>query len=352
MESSVMSKFRIKRIIFILFFLLIFGIATAQDKSIRIVFWNVENLFDTRDDSLTNDDEFLPDSERNWDNYRFYAKLNNIYKVIMGIGGWEPPAIIGLCEVENRFVLNQLIYETPLKKFEYRVVHYESPDRRGIDVGLLYRKSDFNVDTSLKIPIHFPFDPDSKTRDILCVKGRTTTGDTLHLFVNHWPSRYGGYLNTQPKRNFVAEILKTHTDSLLKINSTSSIIILGDFNDDPTDASLSVHLDVRSDTIIKTSSALYNLMTLSPVYGDEGTLKYQESWNVFDQIIVSGNLFWGNSNPRVSKGGGMVFNAEFLFEQDEKYLGRKPFRTYQGFKYNGGFSDHLPVYVDLMLSDD
>ncbi|MEZ5083825.1 MAG: hypothetical protein R2750_10305 [Bacteroidales bacterium] len=143
------------------------------------MFYNVENLFDTKDDSLTNDNEFLPESDRHWDNHKFYTKLNRIYKVIIGVGEWEPPAIVGLCEIENRYVLNKLVYDTPLKTFNYKIVHYESPDERGIDVAMIYRPDIFSVDTSVAINISFPFDPESRTRDILYVRGRL--GQRIHF---------------------------------------------------------------------------------------------------------------------------------------------------------------------------
>ncbi len=173
---------------------------TCQESHFRVMFYNVENLFDTKDDSLTSDEEFLPDGDRHWNTNKFYKKLNNIYKVILGVGEWNPPAIVALCEIENRFVLNQLVYQTPLKKFDYKVVHFESPDRRGIDVAMLYRKELFHVDTAFPIQINFPFDENSKTRDILYVKGSFDKKDTIHFFINHWPSRYGGYMQTKPKR--------------------------------------------------------------------------------------------------------------------------------------------------------
>ncbi|MBN2173576.1 MAG: endonuclease [Bacteroidales bacterium] len=326
------------------------NITFGQNNKLRVVFWNLENLFDTRDDTLKLDNEFLPESKRHWDNHRFYKKLNNTYKVIIGIGEWDPPAMIGLCEVENRYVLNQLIYETPLKNFNYGIVHYESPDRRGIDVAFLYRKSIFTIDTSLAVSIRFPFDPGSRTRDILYIRGRIITGDTLHLYVNHWPSRYGGYLETKPKRNFVAEILKSHTDSLFRFNPSAKIIVMGDFNDDPTDESISQYLMTFADTLGMRTDALYNLMALNKSDNFEGTLKYQQDWNTFDQFIVSGSLMYGSS-LLISNKKASIFHPGYLLEPDDKFLGSKPFRTYSGFKYNGGFSDHLPVYLDLIYND-
>jgi len=308
------------------------------------MFYNVENLFDTKNDSLINDDEFTPDGERNWNDHRFYQKLNNIYKVILGVGEWNPAAIVALCEIENRFVLNQLVYETPLEKFDYKVVHFDSPDQRGIDVGLLFRNGLFTKDTAYPIPIKFPDNPESKTRDILYVKGSFDQKDTIHLFVNHWPSRYGGYLETKPKREFVASVLKSVTDSLFFINPASKIVIMGDFNDGPFEDSFINHLQSKNDSINYTGSDLVNLMA----FCNRGTLKYKGDWDFFDQVIVSGAMLKGKGYQVQNKKAN-IFAPDFLMQEDEKYLGEKPFRTYNGFKYQGGFSDHLPVYIDVQL---
>ncbi len=223
---------------FVIFFI-IEGNAQKTDSSndqvqkFRVAFYNTENLFDIYNDSLTNDDEFTPEGFRHWDNYRFFNKLNNLYKVIVGIGEWNPPMIVGLCEVENEFVLKKLIYNTPLKNFDYNFIHFESPDHRGIDVAMLYRKSEFHPVTYQPFRIYFPDDTASSTRDILYVKGTIGDSDTLHVFVNHWPSRYGGYLVSKPKRAWVAEVLKSKTDSILGQNPSANILIMGDFNDSP-----------------------------------------------------------------------------------------------------------------------
>ncbi|MCF8367896.1 MAG: endonuclease [Bacteroidales bacterium] len=337
---------------FIPFLLLLTILASAQEgKSLRVMFYNVENLFDTEDDSLTMDEEFLPGSDRHWNKNKFYKKLNNIYKVIIGVGEWEPPAIIGLCEIENRFVLNQLVYHTPLEKFGYEVVHYESPDRRGIDVACIYRKDKIVVDTTFPIRIDFSFDPTSTTRDILYIKGAIGLKDTFHLFVNHWPSRYGGYLETIPKRKAAAGILRQFTDSLLQVNAENNIIIMGDFNDDPLDQSLQKELMVKTDTLKMNPMALYDMASINTNLSIEGTLKFQEGWNIFDQIIVSGNLLQKDNGLRVRAPGYQIYSPDFLLVEDEKNLGKKPFRTYNGFKYEGGYSDHLPVYMDILYKE-
>ena len=324
-------------------------INSSENKNrFRIVFYNVENLFDIYNDSLTNDDEFTPEGIRSWNNHRFYKKLNNIYKVIVGIGKWEPPSVVGLCEIENRFVLNKLIYKTPLKNLDYKIIHEESPDWRGIDVALLYRQDKFEPLYFETINIRFPFDTSKRTRDILYVKGLIADNDTIHLFVNHWPSRYGGYLASKPKREFVASVLKNKTDSVFKTNRLANILIMGDFNDDPADESLTIFLKAKSDTSELVNPGLFNLMSVYKKEWKAGTLKYKENWNVFDQIIVSDALLFGSNNLIISPERAKIYNADFLFEEDSKYLGKKPFRTYTGAKYNDGYSDHLPVFVDVL----
>jgi len=321
----------------------------GEDRSFRLMFYNVENLFDIYDDSLTADEEFTPEGERHWNNKRFYAKINNISKVILAVGKWSPPTLIGLCEIENRFVLEKLVYETPLAKSGYKIVQHDSPDRRGIDVALLYRDEDFVLFSDTVIRVGFEFDTATATRDILYVKGLIGGNEMLHIFINHWPSRYGGYMGTVEKRNTAARILKKHTDSLLAINPGVSIVILGDFNDDPGDESLTKILGAKYPQENDTLSCLYNLMLKKPDDWQYGSLKFRETWNTFDQIIVSGNLLSTESEIRSGHDGAKIFHAPFLLEDDETYLGKKLFRTFNGYKYQGGFSDHLPVFFDLIL---
>jgi endonuclease/exonuclease/phosphatase family metal-dependent hydrolase len=313
------------------------------------MFYNCENLFDAYDDSLTSDEEFLPEGERHWTNNRFYKKLQNTFKVILAVGEGEAPAIIGLCEIENRFVLEKLAFDTPLKNYDYRIIHHESPDRRGIDVGLLYRKNYFTPVHDEVINITFPFDTATRTRDILYTKGLLPNGDTLHIFVNHWPSRYGGYMPTLDKRNFAANILKNKTDSLFRTNPEALIVIMGDFNDGATDESISKILQAKNPGEKSSNSELYNLMLVKQEDWPFGTLKYRESWDIFDQIIVSGKLLDDSSKVQVSQAGAKIFHSSFLLEPDETYLGQRLSRTYNGFKYAGGFSDHLPVFLDLIF---
>lgn len=318
-----------------------------EDPRFRVMFYNVENLFDTADDTLTNDEEFLPEGMKQWDEHKMYKKINRIYKVILHCGEWEPPALVGLCEVENREVLENLVYDTPLKKYEYRIVHFDSPDRRGIDVALLFRKALFEPDTAFAVPVRFPFDPDSRTRDILYVKGHMDGTESLHVFVNHWPSRYGGYEATIPKRNRAAAVLKQVVDSILHQENNANILIMGDFNDGPLEESIVQTLGAMPDTADASGISLFNPTAVyEDVYGT-GTLKYKENWDVFDQIILSVSMRSGENGLKMSGRGVQIFRTDYLVEEDARYLGVKPFRTYAGPRYLDGYSDHLPVYVDL-----
>ena len=337
-------------VICILLFTIPIALFSQEESTFRILFWNVENLFDPEDDSLKNDGEFTPEGTRHWTKSRMYSKINKTAKVILATGNPEPPVVVGLCEIENENVVRKLITYSPLRNFNYDLVHQESPDRRGIDVALIYRKEFFLPLFSRAIPIHFPFDTAGRTRDILYVKGLLNNQDTVHLFVNHWPSRYGGYMATKPKREYVASCLRAVCDSIFSSNPKANIIIGGDFNDDPTDESLSVCLNAlpeKPDN--KNSDYLVNLMSIVKERG-EGTLKHGAEWNVFDMLIVSGNLLKNeDSGMKILNEKASVFKADFLFETDERNLGKKLNRTYIGFKYHGGFSDHLPVYLDLYI---
>jgi len=308
------------------------------------MFYNVENLFDPFDDSLTIDEEFTSNGDRHWTWNKFQTKLSHIYKTILSAGNPMPPAIIGLCEIENRFVLNQLVYKTPFSKMDYRIVHEESPDRRGIDVALLFDPKRVALIEHEAIPIHFPFAPDSRTRDILYSKLLVFNEDTIHVFVNHWPSRWGGQMATAPKRNYVASVLKLKTDSLLEVNPSAQILILGDFNDEPEDESLQSYLLAKNRA---DSTDLINLMLSLSNSKTIGSHKYQENWGILDQIIVSNSLLLPQNPIKIKNSTAQIFNASFLLEEDTKFMGKKPYRTFVGFKYNGGFSDHLPVFVDL-----
>lgn len=334
-------------------FLFVFGCYTtiySQSGTIRVACYNVENLFDIKDDSLTNDAEYLSNGNRGWNYKKYSKKLSNISKVITALGGWGPPAIVGLCEIENRNVLEQLTRYAPLKALRYQIVHYESPDARGIDVGLLYQKSKFQPVTSEAVRINFPNDPKRTTRDILYVKGTLDNSDTLHVFVNHFPSRLGGELASEPKRIFVASVLRHKIDSIFEQSAEANILVMGDFNDYPNNSSILKTLKalpVDSGNIAEKS--LYNLFYAMHIEGKKGSYKHDGEWGMLDQMIVSGNLLQSENTTCVVFNSADVFNPEWLLEDETQHLGKRPARTYIGMKYNNGYSDHLPIFVDIVL---
>lgn len=309
----------------------------------RIVFYNTENFFDTRNDSLTADDEFTPEGGMHWNYSKYKSKLNNLYKTFIALGNWSPPDLIGICEVENRQVLTDLVNKTPLSKFNYLVIHANSPDKRGIDVAILYNSERVKVLQSRYFGIG---KAGLFTRDILYCKARLGY-DTCHFFINHWPSRSAGQLETEPNRLVAASRLRSIVDSLFHVCSKAKIVIMGDFNDEPWDMSLSQRLQAKTDTRHAQSDYLYNLSRAPESGKFKGTVKFRGEWTLFDQVIVSGSLLGALKGLHVQPGDYHIFGESFLLEPDEQYNGFKPYRTYNGYKYQGGFSDHLPVYIDL-----
>jgi predicted extracellular nuclease len=311
------------------------------------MFYNVENLFDTENDSLKNDEEFLPNGPKFWTKTKYYTKLNQIATTIVSLGGWSPPEIVGLCEVENRKVLDDLCKKTGLKNLNYRIIHKESPDKRGVDVALLYQKNSFKPLTYKAVKVVFPFSPESATRDILYVKGISKNKDTLHVFVNHWPSRWGGQLESENRRMHAAKTLRNEVDSIFKINPNAKIVITGDFNDYPENKSIKEILNAKINYENPRSNELYNLSSFLEQTKKIGSHKHEGNWGVLDQIIVSGALLNAQSGLKSAKENAHIFSADFLLIDDETYTGKKNFRTYLGYKYLGGYSDHLPVFLDL-----
>ncbi|MCF6342341.1 MAG: endonuclease [Bacteroidales bacterium] len=308
----------------------------------RLVFYNIENYFDTQIDSTRDYNAFTPEGEMRWTEKRYHEKRARIYQLFTAIGEWEPIALIGFAEIENAFVLQDLISNTPLRREHYQVVHFESGDRRGIDVGLIYQPDQFKLLSSMKIPVKNPDEPAFTTRDILYVKG-LINDDTLHVFVNHWVSRWRGLMESQYLRILCAETLKTAVDSVCAANPDACILVMGDFNDETKDKSI---LKLTEDD---GKCQLFNV-GLSTINKDvKGSLKHGATWNCFDKLLVSSALLSNKQGLKVAETGGFVFDAPFLLEKDGRYLGVKPKRTYTGFKYNGGFSDHLPVYIDIFV---
>ncbi|MFM2286776.1 MAG: hypothetical protein RLZZ543_2273 [Bacteroidota bacterium] len=322
--------------------------SSAKATPFRVMFYNVENLYDAEDDPNIDDQEFLPGSESKWTKERFETKLQHIAQVIHAVGDQELlPDMIGLGEVENHSVLDQLLTKTDLSKLGYSIVHFDSPDKRGIDVALLYRSNRVKILKATKQAIVFPGDMDKPTRDILYVKGELPNKAQLHVLVNHWPSRSGGQKETEPKRIMAAQTAKRLCDSIAFNDRNANILLMGDLNDYPSDKSLTEALGAQNDTS-NTSSALFNLMGWQK--GENvGSHPYKGEWGFLDQIIVSGSIIKGDNHLKTYFNQAKAFRADFLIEKNEKFNNWQTKRTYGGKNYLGGYSDHLPVFVNLYM---
>lgn len=304
-----------------------------------IAFYNLENLFDIYNDEQTNDDDFLPTSTKKWTKKRYRNKIYKLGAVISKIGfenSSKPPALVGLAEVENDLVLKDLISSEDLSEYHYDFVHYDSNDERGIDVALLFNRDEFIVDSSETFSIYLETSEGERdfTRDILLVSG-ILDGDLVHLIINHWPSRRNGENESSYKRMVASRKLLEIIAKLKEIHDTPKIIILGDFNDNPSDDSVQFLME-HEDLF----NPLENLLTLN-----RGSQNHNFQWNLFDQIIVSNNLLEPQQD-RYAFDSADIFDDNFVKQHHGKYKGQ-PFRTYVGTKYMGGYSDHFPVYVQL-----
>ncbi|MBL7818800.1 MAG: hypothetical protein JNL70_27625 [Saprospiraceae bacterium] len=313
--------------------------------SFRLAFYNVENLFDTIDEPQKIDSEYMPNSSLKWNTQRYFAKQKNIAKVIEGMGF---PTVLGMAEVENRRVLEDLVAQPTLSAKNYGIAHFESPDERGIDVAMIYRKGEFEIKKQKTHNIKFSNFSD-KTRDILEVNGILRGGIELTVFVNHFPSRRGGADTSEPKRIYVASVLRKAVDSIFQKNPNANIVIMGDFNDEPSNKSLNQTLGAiewqRETAKSLSNNALYNLGAAIERRG-EGT-EYYRGWDVLDQIIVSGSFLDARSKV-VTKDEETVFNADLVIFKDRNGQ-RLPNRTYTGPIYRGGFSDHFAVYIPIYV---
>lgn len=312
-------------------------------RGLPVVFYNVENLFDTYHDPHRNDNEFLPGAPKAWDEERYWKKIVDLASVMSEPGGRELPVLVGLAEIENRKVVEDLVNSGRLRRGRYSIVHYDSPDRRGIDVALIYRKSKFEVFYEKPIQVLLPGRNTLSTRDILYVKGLLQKRDTLHIFVMHWPSRAGGISQSEANRLAVAKLLKSTTDSLLLLHPDARIIAMGDFNDTPGDISLREVLAAKHPSV-PDQPGLYNLMLPAHELG-EGSYYYRGEWFMLDQLLVSSALLQ-NVGLHVAGNQGYVFKSEG-FSRALPGGDTIPFRTYSGNRYLGGVSDHYPVYMKL-----
>lgn len=318
-----------------------------------IAFYNVENLFDTEDNPETFDDDRTESGKDQWDERKYQKKIKNISRVLAEIGtelNTEPPSIIGLCEVENLKVLEDLVNHPNLKEFDYGIIHQDSPDERGVDVALLYRKKYFRqLNTQFRRLVIYETDNPSKrdyTRDQLVLSGNLMD-EEFHFIVNHWPSRGGGEARSAYKREKAAILNKRIIDSIRRIDPGSKIISMGDFNDDPNNKSFKKVLQTVGERKLLAENSLYNPME-NMLRAGNGSLAYRDTWNLFDQIYMSSNLVDQMENGFQYYRAG-IFNKPYLITQSGQFKGY-PYRTYGYSGYEGGFSDHFPVYIYLIRS--
>lgn len=319
---------------------------STESGSFRVMFYNTENLYDIEDDPLTDDSEFLPAGPKNWDYFKYNDKLQKVAKVIVAVGGEQGNGLIGMCELENRKVLTDLTRLTPLAAGGYEIIHRDSKDPRGSDVALLYKKGTFKLLRFDFFEFKAPGDS-MKSRDILYAKGIVKNTDTLHVFINHWPSRRGGKEQSENKRMISASILRTHVDSILRLDKDAKIIIMGDFNDVPIDKSVHEVLKAMDSAELKPGD-LFNYMYTFNNKG-LGSYKFQSEWNMLDQIIGSYALIGEKDLLHADYSDAHIFSVDWMLTDDKKFPGKKPLRTFQGPRYLGGPSDHLPVYLDIHL---
>lgn len=328
---------------FLWVFLLLICISLSglqQNKTTFIIAWyNVENLFDTINDPLTNDDDFTPLGKLNWNSKKYFIKLNNLSKVIASIIDKNNPAIIGLCEVENKRVLEDLVKTKRLKPYKLSIIHRDSPDERGIDVAALYNPKTLKIHNEEFLKVKLPDEKDH-TRDVLYVDGQLYN-QQFHFFFNHWPSRREGEAESEPKRLAAAQIVLNKCTSILKDKPNANLVIAGDFNDEPTNKSLLLLESVKAK-----NTSIVNLSKTLAAKG-KGTHSFKNEWNMLDQVLVSSSL---------SQSDQFVCPAEVTIHQPDWLLFKhkdgsvSPNKSYSGTRFHAsGYSDHLPVYIKLEL---
>jgi len=318
---------------YLLFIGLFLGAYMMHGETLRVVSYNVENLFYPTRDSLTDDAEWTPEGERRWSFTRYYRKEENIARVLTNIGEWDGVDVVGLQEVENAMVVKRLCYT--LRRGEYDFVHYDSPDPRGIDVALIYKKARIDTIRTRTIGVKPTPNPSLKggeqeliTRDILYVCAQADKRDTLHFFVCHMPSQRGGKAESEWKREAAKNVLQQAVDSIYKTDSQAKIIVMGDMNSAPKEDISGLTNRMLEDGQSPIGRQAYR----------KGTHKYQGQWTCLDQFYTSPAI---DSLSHVR-----IYDAEWIQERDEKYLGLKPKRTYNGYKYQNGYSDHLPIVLE------
>jgi predicted extracellular nuclease len=307
------------------------------------MFYNVENLFDTIDAPDKFDEEFMPVEPKNWNTERYEKKLSDLSRVISSVDTINLPSLVGVCEIENDAVLNDLVKQTQLQRANYKIVWEDGPDFRGIDCALLYNPEVFTLISHESLPVVNPKDLDFNTRDVLYVQGEI--GDELfHVFVNHWPSRLGGEAISEPKRVLAAKVVRQKVDAIFESEEMANIIIMGDMNDEPGNMSLSDILMALPNTTMPGNNQLVNLMHDEYDNG-LGSYSYNNDWNMIDNMVVSGALINKQKGLKSKLDNGFVFHLPFM-EYVNKEGNVSPNRTY-GRSYYGGISDHFPIYMLL-----
>jgi predicted extracellular nuclease len=322
-------------------------VALAQKESrFKIIFYNVENFFDTIDSKKFKDKDFTPTGKFEWNTQRYQTKISNLSKVVNAITDSTPLLFLGVCEIENKQVIKDWLKSPLMARHHLHAVHFDSMDPRGIDVALLFNKKFFKPTYKENIPVQFDFDPQYQARSILYVKGKFGK-EYLHIFVNHWSSRKGGAEKSEPRRIRTAEILRKKIDEIYSKYYNSKIILMGDFNDPPHAPSIAEKLNVKQSLLALKEKDLFNLMS-EPAQRGQYSFDYEGEQDMLDQIIVSENMVSSNCRICIDKNKGEVFQPKWLMYKSSKF-GYTPFRTFEGTKYTGGFSDHLPVYCDLIV---
>ena len=315
----------------------------AKKQRYAVAFYNLENLFDPERNTATLDSDYTPTGLKKWTPERYRRKLSKLAKTIVHIGedGHQyPPVLVGVAEAENSGVLKDLLSTAPLDGLDYGFVHFESPDERGIDTGLLYRHKFFKVLHSepLALVVNNPEGIRDMTRDILYVKG-VLNNELVHVFVNHWPSRRDGDVETEHKRIAAAQKIVEKIEDIELVEPDPNIIVMGDFNDDPLSKSIQ---------LLMSGARLFNPMQILHIPLSSGTSTYNSTWNLFDQILIS-NSFFSFEKGTHSFDTAAIFDNPFLKEKEGKYKGT-PYRTFVGNRYMGGYSDHFPVYAMFSLN--
>lgn len=323
--------------------MMLLSIGIHSQNIMNVMSYNAENLFDTVDNPEKNDDEFTPAGDRRWTQKRYWSKLSNLSRVIVAMDEDNAPELVGLCEVENDSVMYDLTRRSSLKNigYDYEITH--SPDERGINVALLYKKTFFRKTGSEELHVDLGEVGGGCTRNVLHVTGRIQNGDTLDVYVCHWPSRIGGEEESEPRRKAAAAVVRASVDSVFAMREKPYVIIMGDLNEGPDDPAVRETLCAHP---FEEGKELSDRTLVTVVDNIEpGSYRYEGEWDTYDQFVVSASFLNERGCTLIS--GVRVGDFDFLLTEDNKYGKEKPLRTYNGYRYQNGFSDHLPVALDL-----